>query len=440
MSKDWSLKVLKEYLSIPSISAQGRGIKESVRFLVKLFRLLGIQTRVISCGGNPLVFGEIKVNPKLPTILFYNHYDVQPPEPLAGWTTPPFQPAVRDGKLYARGSSDNKGNLIARLAAVKSFIDNGERLPVNIKFLIDGEEEIGSPTLPQFFKKYARLIKADLCIWESGGRDEKGHPDLSLGCKGICHLELSVRYPRGDLHSSQGVIIPNPAWRLIWALATLKDKDENILIKGFPNKVKRLNYEDRNILKPLQFYEDKKRKTWGIKKFLKSLTGLRLKERYFYQPALNINGLTSGYEGPGHKTVLPNSATAKIDFRLVPDQTPEVVIKLLRRHLDTSGFPEVMISNQRGYPPARTPIKNRYLKLITQVQEKVYRKPVMIEPLSSASGPMFLFAPLMPCFSLGVGYRGSNIHAPDENIRLADFWLGLRCIKEILSALNTNCA
>lgn len=438
MTKEWSLKVLKEYLTIPSISAQGKGIKESVRFLVKLFRSLGIQTRVITSRGNPVVFGEIKVNEDLPTILFYNHYDVQPPEPLSRWTSPPFCPTIRGGRLYARGSSDNKGNLIARLSAVKSFRDKGERLPVNVKFLIDGEEEIGSPTLPQFLKRYSHLVAADLCIWESGGRDEKGHPDLALGCKGICCLELTCQYPRGDLHSSKGVIIPNPAWRLIWALATIKDKDENILIKGFYNKVKRLNDEDRNILKPLQFYEDKKRKTWGIKKFLRSLTGPPLKERYFYQPALNINGLTSGYEGEGHKTVLPNSAKAKIDFRLVPNQTPQEVIKLLRRHLDTSGFPDVMISNQRGYPPARTPIKNRYLKLITQSQERVYRKPVMIEPLSSASGPMFLFAPLMPCFSLGVGYSGSNIHAPDENIKIADLWLGIRCIKEILSALRTN--
>jgi acetylornithine deacetylase/succinyl-diaminopimelate desuccinylase-like protein len=461
--RTWPLETLKKYLVIPSVSAQGTGIKEACRFLKTLFTSLGLTAKVIDCGGNPICYAELIVNKKLPTILFYNHYDVQPPEPLEKWISPPFKPTVRGGKLFARGSSDNKGNLIARIAAVKSFLDTcptvrpdepfgrghprqndsvglavrreGEKPPVNVKFVVDGEEEIGSPTLPRFISKYREMIKADMCIWESGGRDEKDNPDLALGCKGICHAELVARGAKDDLHSSKGVIVKNPAWRLIWALNSLKDSNENILIDGFYNRVRKPGSLDRKTIAKFMFYEKEKKKEWGINSFLAGLTGLKLKERFFYEPALNIDGLTSGYQGKGHKTVLPKQASAKIDFRLVPDMTPKDVLNRLRKHLDRYGFSDIEIHDFRGYPPARTPLTSPYVNIISKAQERVYKKPVMVEPLFAASGPMYLFTPLMPCFSLGVGYSGSSIHAPNENIRLTDYWMGIECIKEIMNEL-----
>ncbi|MBI4833515.1 MAG: M20/M25/M40 family metallo-hydrolase [Planctomycetes bacterium] len=431
----WPLETLKKYLSIPSVSAQGTGIKEACRFLKKLFTSLGLKAKIIDCGGNPICYAELIIDKKLPTLLFYNHYDVQPPEPLEKWISPPFNPAVRGGKLFARGSSDNKGNLTARLSAVKSFLDRGAKPPVNVKFVVDGEEEIGSPTLPRFINKYRAMIKADMCIWESGGRDEKDNPDLSLGCKGICHAELVARGAKDDLHSSKGVIVKNPAWRLIWALNSLKDSNENILIKGFYDKTIKPGRLDKNTIAKFMFYEKEKKAQWGINGFLKGLSGIKLKERFFYEPALNIDGLTSGYQGSGHKTVLPKQASVKIDFRLVPDMTPKDILNQLRNHLNKYGFNDIEIHDFRGYPPARTPLTTPYLKIVRKAQERVYKKPVMVEPLAAASGPMYLFTSLMPCFSLGVGHSSSSIHAPNENIRLDDYRMGIECIAEIMHEL-----
>lgn len=438
MNKSWTIKTFKDYLSIPTISAQEKGIREIVDFLVRLFQSIGLKTRVINSGGNPVVYAERIINSKAKTILFYNHYDVQPPEPIEKWISPPFKPTIRQGKLFARGSSDNKGNLIARVSALKYLLENSNSLNTNIKFLVEGEEEVGSPTLPRFIKKYRSLIKADLCIWESGSRDEKDNPTLSLGCKGICHMELIAQGAKSDFHSSRGVIVPNPAWRLIWAINSLKDRDENILIDGFYKRVRKPGITEKKVLREIPFYETEKQRDWGIDNFLKSLKGYALKERYFYQPAINIDGLNAGYQGKGHKTVLPRQASAKIDFRLVPNQKPEEVIRLLRRHLDRHGFPDIKITDSRGYPPAQTSPENPYVNLVKEAQERVYHKPIVMEPLSAASGPIYLFTPLMPCISIGIGYAGSNIHAPNENIRLNDLWLGIKCISEILKTLAQN--
>jgi acetylornithine deacetylase/succinyl-diaminopimelate desuccinylase-like protein len=437
MEKSWALNKLNKYLSIPTISAQGKGINETVKFLLSLFKEVGLKTKRIDCGGNPVVFAEHIAGDKAKTILFYNHYDVQPPEPLDKWISPPFKPTIRQGKLFARGTADNKGNLIARISAVKELLKENPRFPVNIKLLVEGEEEIGSPTLPKFVRKYRNLIKADLCIWESGSRDENDNPEITLGCKGICHMELFIRGAKTDLHSSKGVILPNPAWRLIWALASLKDENENILIDGFYKNVRAPRTIEKQVVRKIQFYESAKKKEFGITRFVNDLTGEKLKLRYFYQPALNINGLTSGYQGLGHKTVLPKQASVKIDFRLVPNQTPKEVITLLRRHLNKNGFSDIEIQNSRGYPPAQTQPDNPYVRLIEKVQGQVYRKKPVIEPLSAASGPMYLFSPLMPCASVGVGYPSANIHAPNENIRLDDFRLNIKCIREVIKVLET---
>ena len=434
----WAVNTLKKYLSIPSVSAQKRGTRESVRFLTGILRQCGLKVRVIKTksGHPPVIYAEKTVNPRAKTILFYNHYDVQPAEPLELWTTPPFKAAIRDGKIFGRGASDNKGNLITRLNAIKSFHDAGLELPVNVKFVLEGEEEVGSRSLPLFMKKYRKMIAADMCIWELGFHDENGRPKLSLGCKGIIHTELTTRTTRTDLHSSLGIIVPNPAWRLAWALNSLKGADERIRIKGFYQHVRRLDRLDRKVVRQISFDEKKKLGELGLKKFVLGLKGKALIQRFYYQPALNINGLIGGYQGKGNKTVLPKEAAIKIDFRLVPNQNPTDILKKLRRHLDREGFKDIGIKDATGYPPARTPLNNQYVKLVAEAQTKIYGKRAMIEPLFAASGPMYLFTPLMPCFCEGVGHPASNIHAPDENIYLKDFLLGAKCIAEIMNKLG----
>jgi acetylornithine deacetylase/succinyl-diaminopimelate desuccinylase-like protein len=435
-----SLSILKDFVRLPSVSAQGpkaKPIIQSANFVKHLFKNAGFNVLSDTIKDNSIIYAEYPVYPTKPTLLFYNHYDVQPPDPLDEWMTAPFSPTIRQGKLFGRGVADNKGDLIARFSAVKSLIDK-HNLSVNIKFLIDGAEEIGSPGLSDFIHKYRSKLSADLCIWEFGRRNKEGCPELSLGVKGILYLELATCGANQDLHSSRGIIIPNPAWRLIWALSSLKNEHEQILIKGFYANCLKPTRTEMDILRPILLDEKATKQETGIKKFLLDLSGRALRKRYFYEPALNINGLTSGYQGKGHKTILPKQASAKIDFRLVPDQKPDDIIKKLRRHLDKQGFSDVKIMSSHGYPPAKTSIKSavvkKYLALFNNASRKVFGKEFITEPLSPASGPMYLFTDWLkiPCFSLGIAHHGSNIHAPNENIFLSDYHKCIRFIKHII--------
>ncbi len=433
---DWAIRTLKTYVSIPSISAQKRSIPETIRFLIRILKSCGLRVRILRVGGNPFVYAERIVSPRAKTILFYNHYDVQPADPIKEWTSPPFKPTIRGGRLYARGVCDNKGNLITRLSAIRVFKRLGYDLPCNVKFIIDGEEESGSPSIGNLVNSYQGLLKADLCIWESGGRSADGHHKITLGHKGILGLELNVQGPKEDMHSSQGIIVPNPAWRLVWALGHLKNELEQILIDRFYAGIKKPNRLEKSVAQRYPLEEKEKLRRLGLKQFVLDLNGSQLKERYFYQPALNINGLTSGYQGPGGKTVLPARASAKLDFRLLPGQKAKDVIKKLRRYLDRKGFKDIKISSAGGYEAVQTPVNHPYVKLVTRAVEEAYKRKAFIEPISPASSPMAFFSGFVPCMSVGIGHPGAKIHAPNENIYLKDLLMGSKCIANILMALE----
>jgi acetylornithine deacetylase/succinyl-diaminopimelate desuccinylase-like protein len=431
-SQSWAINTLKAYASIPSISAQKKAIPETVRFLQKTFAACGLKTRLINAGGNPFVYAEKIVSAKAPTIIFYNHYDVQPPDPLDEWLSPPFTPTLRNGRLYGRGISDNKGNLIARLTAVRALKASGFTAPCNIKFIIDGEEEIGSPSMGRLVQKYQKQLAADLCIWESGSRSLDGRPEISLGYKGVLCVELFVQGPNIDMHSSQGIVIPNPAWRLVWALGCLKNEYEKIMIDGFYKGCVKPSLSDKKVGEAYPLHEKESLRKLGLKNYVLGLSGKRLRDHYFYDPALNINGLTSGYQGKGHKTVLPARASAKIDFRLIPGQKPADVLKKLRRYLDKKGFKDIKLSSEGGYVPVQTPVTHPYVKLITRSVEAVYKKPHCVEPISPASSPMSFFAGFVSCVAIGIGHPDEKIHAPNENIYLKDLLLGSQAIAQIL--------
>ena len=279
----------------------------------------------------------------LRTLLFYNHYDVQPPEPLELWEHPPFEPTLQDGKLYGRGVSDDKGHIAARLHALDALLAVDGDLPCRVKFVIEGEEEVSSKHLPEVVRAHKRRLGADACVWEFGGVDHEDAPLQYLGLRGICYVELSVETGSIDAHSGiGGSIFPNAAWRLTWALASLKGPDERIRIPGFYDPVRPPSARDRELMAALPETADEYRTRYGLAGFLRGLEGgveLRLAE--VFEPTCTICGLTSGYQGPGSKTVLPARASAKVDFRLVPDQTPEEVLRELRAHLDAEGFADV---------------------------------------------------------------------------------------------------
>lgn len=428
--KGWALEALEGLIRIPSVSAQGAGIMEAARYLQGFFQQIGLDARVMETGGNPVVFAERDVGAGK-TILFYNHYDVQPPEPLELWSSPPFEPTIREGRIYGRGAYDNKGNIIARALAMKAL----DEPPVNVRFLVEGEEEVGSKNLPRFVEEHGGLLKADLCIWESGSRDEEGRLQIDLGCKGILALELRARGPKADLHSSLSPIVPNPAWRLAWALSSMKGRGEEIEVEGFYDGVLEPTEEELEYLARIPFDEKWKLERYGLEEFLGGARGAEVLRRLYYSPAMNISGLGAGYQGEGSKTVLPSVAMAKLDVRLVPEQRPERVLGAIERHLQRGGFGDIELRCTEGYPAGRTPMDDPYVGLVAEAAREVYGGAV-IHPTSAGSGPMYLFTKRMPCISAGVGHADSNAHAPDESIYVENLFLGARHMALVMERLG----
>ncbi|MCX7977253.1 MAG: M20/M25/M40 family metallo-hydrolase [Bellilinea sp.] len=297
-------------------------------------------------------------------------------------------------------------------------------------------EEIGSPNLKSFMQKYAAELSADACIWEFGGVDHRDVPVQYLGLRGLCYVELSVETANQDVHSGLGgSIFPNAAWRLVWALNTLKSPDETIHLPGFYDKVRPPSKRDLQLFELMPETAEEYRSRYGIKEFLKGMSGgveLRIAESML--PSCTICGLTSGYQGPGSKTVLPARASAKVDFRLVPDQTPEDVLQQLRQHLDDQGFNDVQITFIGGEAPARTDPDHPFVQLVVESAADVYGQPMQIIPMSGGSGPNHLFIETLhvPIVTAGIGYPGSQAHAPNENIRLDLYLKGAKHIARIL--------
>jgi acetylornithine deacetylase/succinyl-diaminopimelate desuccinylase-like protein len=436
---DKSISELSRFCKQPSVAAQNWGLVECANMVADMLKTRGFMVEVIGTDGAPVVFGERKGRTNK-TLLFYNHYDVQPPEPLELWESPPFEPTLRDGKLFARGVSDDKGHLTSRLFALDAFLDKDGELPCNIKFVIEGEEEVSSIHLTDFVLGNLDKLKADACIWEFGGVDHREVPVQYLGLRGICYVELSVETAKIDVHSGLGgSIFPNAAWRLVWALSTLKGEDEHIRLPGHYDTVKSPSKRDRELMEALPETSDEYKTRYGVDHFLRNITGgVDLSITEVFEPTCTICGLTSGYQGPGSKTVLPARASAKVDFRLVPDQTPEQVLKSLRTHLDKEGFQDVQIKYLGGETPARTDPDDPFVALVVETARPVYGQPMQIIPMSGGSGPNhpFVHHLNLPVVSAGIGYPGSQGHAPNENIRLDLYLKGAMHIVRILKEFS----
>lgn len=417
----------------PSIAAQNVGIQETARMVATLMEEVGIRPQLYSTDGAPVVYGSLGSGSR--TLLIYNHYDVQPPEPLELWESPPFAAEIRDGKLYARGSADNKGNLVARLCAVESWLKTRGALPLTVKFVVEGEEEVSSAHLHQFVRQHTEFIQSDGCIWEAGGKDIQENPGLYMGAKGILYIELEATGANRDLHSSQATIVPNPAWKLVWALGTLKDRYENILVEGFYDDVVEPTPEEMEYLRRIAARrdDDERRRDIGIDQFVLGVSGLQLVKRNLYQPTCTVCGLVSGYTGQGSKTVLPSRAIAKVDFRLVPNQRPDDILQKVKRHLAQHGFADIELRVLGSEYPARTPVDSLLAKVVEESTKEIYGREPVVSPLMAATGPMWeLTAQFgIPTVGTGAGYAHSNGHAPNENIRLDDWFQHMKHIAVI---------
>ncbi len=424
------LEELAELCRIPSVSAEGGpALARAAERVAELCARWGVRAELIAVpGGPPVVLGQAGDGDR--GLLVYNHYDVQPPDPLDEWTSPPFDPQVRDGGLYARGAADNKGSLVARLAAVHAYKETIGPLPLRLVFLFEGEEEVGSPHLEAFAREHAELLQSvDGCLWEGGGKDEHGRPLISLGVKGDTSFELRVRTANADAHSSYGGIYPNAAWRLAEALATLRAPDGRVTIDGLMEHVRPPSEADLALVQRIPFDADAVRAEHGMRAFLGDLTGSAALRRLFYEPTCSINGLLAGYTGPGSKTVIPCRAMAKLDLRLVPDLAPELVAQLVRAHLARRGFEEIeVIDLEDGLMPVRTDPGAPLVRRAVEALRAVGGVDPVIYPTSPGSGPMYQLCRGLPTVSFGVGWAGARIHAPNESLRIADLVQGIRAL------------
>lgn len=429
-NKDKYIKDLMTLCKKPSVSAQNLGVEECAEMLVEMTSDVGVEAYLKRIeGANPVIIGEVNPKNAEHTIGFYNHYDVQPVDPLELWSSPPFKPEVRDGKIYCRGVSDNKGNIIARLKAVEAVSKVMDELPVGLRFLIDGEEEIGSPNLPRYIKENRDLLMAEGYFWEGEGVDESGRPVITLGSKGILTVELTAQGPSRDAHSSWAPLLPNPAWRLVWALTSIKDVDEKIEISGWYDDVKKPSDVEMELLEELPFEEEDEKRYFGVKEYLKGVSGIESRKKLYYGTTCNICGFDSGYKGLGMKTVVPSTAKVKLDFRLVEAQNPDKLYKSLLSHLETHGFSDIKVQKFGGYEAAKTSPNNSFAKLVIKKLEEVYAFKPLVVPTTAGTTPIYLIKSRMgiPVVSGGgVSYPGSNIHSPNENIRIEDF---IRSIK-----------
>jgi len=419
-----TLEDLRRLVQIPSVAAQRRGIPEAAHAVRALLEAEGGRVTLLTDGGaNPVVVGEFEGRAPR-TLLFYNHYDVQPAEPLEEWTVPPFDVTRRDGLILGRGVSDNKGDFMTRIAALRALRAVHGGLPCRVKFVVEGEEEISSVHFGAVTRAHTDLLAADACIWEYGERDAAERMHVVCGMKGICYLELRAKTAAVDLHSSFGAVIEGAATRLTWALATFKDGGGRVLIPGHYDRVRRPTPEEDAAVAqiPPDVIEDVRERV-GAGDPIGGVRGADAVRQLLFAPTCTICGLWGGYMLEGSKTVLPSTARAKIDFRLVPDQDPHEVARNVRRHLDAQGFRDIDVTVLGGEYPWRTNLADPFIALVRDVVKEATGRATVVYPTSAGTGPMHDLGPVLniPLVSTGGGYWGSRAHAPDENVRERDF-------------------
>jgi len=418
----------------PSISAQHVGILETAALIRQEMERVGAHVCEERVGdGHPILYGEIDAG-QSQTVLIYGHYDVQPPDPLAEWTHDPFGGEVADGAIYGRGAADEKGEFFSRLAAVEAYPASGCPLPVNVKFLVEGEEEIGSPSLEAYVRRHADRLRADAGIWEGGFKQRNGRIDLSFGNRGICYVELRCRGMKTDLHSGRGGLVTQPAWRLLHALATMRDQDGRVQIAGFYDEVKPPTAYEDTLLRENPLDEDAYREQLGITQFARGLVGLDLQREHLFQPTFTICGMLAGYTGRGMKTVVPREATVKLDCRLVPDMDPRRTFERIQAHLHRHGFDDVEATLVSATPPGQTSLQDRFVTVVAGAARTVYGVDPELRPRFGGSTPMYVFNKLLgvpTVAGVGVRWYGCNYHAPNENIRIEDFVQGTEHLVQI---------
>lgn len=436
---------LFEFLRIPSVSTE-RGhrddVREAAEWLVDALREAGVQeVEVVPTDGHPIVLAEHRVDPEAPTLLVYGHYDVQPVDPLDLWESPPFEPTIRAGRIYARGATDDKGQVHLHVKALESRVRSGVGLPVNVKFVLEGEEEVGSEHLLGFVEANAERLACDAVLISDTNMFSPDHPSITVGLRGMVYVEFRVTGPSGDLHSgSYGGAVVNPINALASMVDRLHDENRRITIPGFYDQVRRLTDAEREALRNLPFDEERYREEEVGAPGLGGEAGYSTLERIWYRPTLDVNGIVGGFTGEGAKTVLPAEARAKISLRLVPDQDPDRLEERFIRHMQSLAPAEVRVeasSHHSAQPWAVDPGGPLFEAASTAMADAFDREPVFIrEGGSIPLVPRFQEILGAPVLLLGFGLPGSNMHAPNEWIDREMYHRGIATVVRLYDELD----
>jgi acetylornithine deacetylase/succinyl-diaminopimelate desuccinylase-like protein len=432
-NRDRYVRELTEFLAIPSISAlpeHAADVRRCAEWTAAEMTRVGLEhVRLVETPGNPVVCGDWLHAEGAPTILFYGHYDVQPVDPLDLWESPPFQATIRDGEIYARGAADDKGQVFMHLKAVEAHMTKNGRLPVNIKFIIEGEEEVGSGNLDAFVHDRRAELAADVVVISDSAMFDRGVPSISYALRGLVYMQVDVRGSSSDLHSGVfGGAVVNPAMALVQILAQMKDRSGRVKVPGFYDDVRPLSEEERAEWQKLPFNERKFRKDLGAPKLFGE-SGYTVLERVWARPTFEINGLVGGFIGEGAKTVIPAVAMAKISMRLVPDQDPDRIAALVEAHLQKIApkSVELKITRMHGGKPWITNYDNAFVRAAGRALEQGFGKaPVFCREGGSIPVVSTFQAELgLPAVLFGVGLPDENSHAPNERLDLGNFHNGI---------------
>ncbi len=436
---------LLEFLRIPSVSAlpdRADDVQRAARWVADRLQSAGVEgVRILPTGGHPVVYGEWLHAPDKPTILIYGHFDTQPADPLELWTSPPFEPAIRDGRVYARGASDDKGNMLAPILAVEAMLQADGALPVNVKFFFEGQEEIGSPQLPAFVAAHRELLACDLAVSADSVQWAEDQPAILVGLRGTCAIQIDVYGARTDLHSGlYGGLVANPIHALISLLASMRDTEGRILVEGFYDRVVTLSAEERAAIAAVPFDEAAYRDQLGVSALVGE-PGYTPRERNWVRPTLEVNGIWGGFQGEGVKTVLPNEAHAKITCRLVPNQEPEQIVQALVSHVERQDTPGVRVE-VRAMPTRAAPYVIPADHWGNRVAADVLAEMYGTRPYAIRMGgavpicELFLTSLGVHTVSFGFGLEDEQFHAPDEFFRFSSFERGPVAYCRLLTRLS----
>ncbi|MEM0934296.1 MAG: M20/M25/M40 family metallo-hydrolase [Pseudomonadota bacterium] len=436
-NRDAFLDRLISYVRNPSISAHDVGIREVATLLVDHLAGLGMEAEAVETLGHPMVLGHRSDAPGKPTVLLYGHYDVQPPDPLELWESPPFEPTIRNGRIYARGIGDNKGQHFAQLLALEAHLAVAGTLPCNVIVLLEGEEEIGSPRIAEFVAAHADRLKADLVVTADGPLHPSGRPIVTHGVRGMISFDLAVRTGRTDAHSgNHGGTMPNAIWTLVHLLATMKDAQGNITIDGLHDPVLPPTKAERAAMAKLPVDVEAYLAEMGLSR-LDAPAERGFHERLMFHPTFTINGLHGGYGGAGSKTVLPCEAIAKCDIRLVEAMTPDQALACVRAHVALYA-PEVEVIERGGMLPSRTPLTDRFAPLIAEAVETARGVAPYLYPCVGGSLPDYVFTKTLglPAYVTPYANADEANHAPNENLEIELFFQGIRTGAALLDRLG----